>query len=69
MSDTYIRYTTGAYEFRIRQEFNGFADAPEVQSRALHGTVTINGRLPSIEKGVEVAYEDYSQVYTRTGPG
>lgn len=69
VSDTYIRYTTGAYEFRIRQELTGFEDVPEMETRALKGTITFNGRLPSVAGGVEVSYDDYTQVYMRTGPG
>lgn len=69
VSDTYIRYTTGAYEFRIRQVLTGFEDAPEVETKAVKGKVTFSGRLPAIAEGVKVSYNDYSQVYMRTGPG
>nr|XP_039259166.1 nidogen-like [Styela clava] len=68
VSETYIRYTTGQYEFRIRQEYDQVINDPEGgEGKVLNGRMTFSGRLPPVEEGENINVDDYTQIYKRTG--
>lgn len=70
VSDTYIRYITGQYEFRIRQEYDQVIDDPAGgDGKVLNGRMTFNGRLPEVYEDEAIEVDDYTQVYKRTGAG